>query len=140
MASKQTTKPKCKTKPKIIPDLAKAEALASRGLNNEQIAHAMGFSPTTLYVNQRENAEFAEALAVGKAKGIAQVANALFEKAKGGDVTAIKFYLSVVGKWQEISRTELTGADGKPIQASVKNEGVDGWEQVFQKMKAPKKS
>lgn len=129
-----------KTKPKIQIDLVKVEALASRGLNNEQISNALGISERQLYYGKKFNAEFAEAIKRGKAKGVVKVANALMEKALAGDTTAMIFFLKAQGNWREIQRTELTGADGKPIQALVKNEGVDGWEQVFQKMKAPKKS
>ncbi len=140
MATKKTVKLKRKTKPKIEIDLDKVEVLASRGLSNEQIAYALGICERTLYNNKKESAEFADAIKRGKASGITKVANALMKKAIGGDTTAMIFFLKSQAQWRETNRTELTGADGNAIQAVVKNEGVDGWEQMFQKLKAPKKS
>lgn len=100
---------------KIIFDMAKVEALASRGLNNEQIASALGISERKLYYSKKFSAEFADAIKRGKAKGIVKVANALMEKALAGDTTAMIFFLKAQGNWREIKRTELTGADGAPI-------------------------
>lgn len=84
-----------------IPDLAKVEELASRGLNNEQIAACLGICEDTLYTKQRQLTEFSEAIKKGKAKGIQQVANALFEAALSGNITAMIFFLKTQGGWKE---------------------------------------
>ena len=83
-------------RPKWIPDeLAchKAREMASKGLTVMQIAHCLGVSHTTVYERQNEYPEFAEAIKKGRAEGINQVANKLFEKAIEGDNTCIIFYL-----------------------------------------------
>ncbi len=69
------------------------QEMASRGLTVAQIASCLGISETTLYKKQNEYAEFMDAIKRGRAEGINQVSNALFEKAKQGNVTAMIYYL-----------------------------------------------
>ena len=71
----------------------KAREMASRGLTVAQIASCLGISETTLYKKQNEYAEFMDAIKRGRAEGINQVSNALFEKATQGNVTAMIYYL-----------------------------------------------
>ena len=78
--------------PSVI-DCNKAQEMASRGLTVAQIASCLGISETTLYKKQSEYAEFMDAIKKGRAEGINQVSNALFEKAKQGNVTAMIYYL-----------------------------------------------
>ena len=66
--------------------------MASRGLTAVQIASYLGISETTLY-KKNEYAEFMDAIKKGRAKGINQVSNALFEKATQDSVTAMIYYL-----------------------------------------------
>lgn len=129
-----------KTKPKIQIDLAKVEQFAQVCDNEEEIALALGVSYSTLLNRKKESEDFREAIKRGKAKANVFVGGRLMSLIKKGNAAATIFWLKAKCGWRETNRTELTGIDGKPIQASVKNEGVDGWEQVFQKMKAPKKS
>ena len=129
-----------KTKPKIQIDLAKVEQFAQVCDNEEEIALALGVSYSTLLNRKKESEDFREAIKRGKAKANVFVGGRLMSLIKEGNSAATIFWLKAKCGWRETNRTELTGVDGKPIQASVKNEGVDGWEQVFQKMKAPKKS
>ena len=74
-------------------DCDKARKMASRGLTVAQIASCLGISETTLYKKQNEYAEFMDAIKRGRAEGINQVSNALFEKATQGNVTAMMYYL-----------------------------------------------
>jgi hypothetical protein len=74
-----------------VPDLEKVEELASRGLTNDQIAAALGISETTLYKSQRQLTQFSESIKKGRAKGIGQVANALFEAALDGNVQECRY-------------------------------------------------
>jgi hypothetical protein len=71
----------------------KAQEMASRGLTVAQIASCLGISETTLYKKQNEYAEFMDAIKKGRAEGINQVSNALFDKATQGNVTAMFYYL-----------------------------------------------
>ncbi len=92
---------KRKTKPRIEIDLARVTELASKGLSQEQIAAALGISERTLRNRKAESAEFAEAIEKGRALGIEEVANALFENAKAGNVTAQIFFLKAQAKWKD---------------------------------------
>jgi predicted DNA-binding transcriptional regulator AlpA len=69
------------------------QEMASRGLTVAQIASCLGISETTLYKKQNEYAEFMQSIKKGRAEGINQVSNALFEKATQGNVTAMIYYL-----------------------------------------------
>ncbi|SMB88495.1 hypothetical protein SAMN05660772_02818 [Pasteurella testudinis DSM 23072] len=97
------------TKPKIEINLKQVEALAARGLTQQQIADSLGISETTLYTNKRENVDFAEAIKRGKAKGIATVTNKLFAKIEEGNLTATIFYLKTQAGWRETEVTEIRG-------------------------------
>ena len=104
---------------KITPEICKkAESLAAQGLTLEQTAHTLGISYQTLNEKKKEFADFSEAIELGKAKGIATVTNALFNKAKDGDVPAMKYYLNNRdnGNWKDRIDNTHTGADGGPIQ------------------------
>lgn len=93
-----------------------AESYASRGLNREQIADALGISYQTLNEKTKENSDFSDAIKRGKAKGIAHVANNLLKNVDNGNVTAQIFFLKCHAKWKETSIVEHTGEDGKPIK------------------------
>ncbi len=73
-------------------DCDKAREMASRGLTVVQIASYLGISETTLY-KKNEHTEFMDAIKKGRAEGINQVSNALFEKATQDNVTAMIYYL-----------------------------------------------
>jgi len=76
-------------------DCNKAREMASRGLTVAQIASCLGISESTLYGKQNEYTEFMDAIKKGRAEGLNQVSNALFEKAIDGNVTAMIYYLKV---------------------------------------------
>lgn len=108
-------------RPKIIPDDAmckKAESLAAQGLTLEQIALTLGISYDTLNERKKEYSNFSEAIALGKSKGIATVTNALFNKAKDGDVPAMKYYLNNRdnGNWKDRVDNTHAGPNGGPIE------------------------
>lgn len=84
----------------------KAEKLAARGLTMEQIAHSIGIGYSTLYEKKQDWPELAEAIKRGQAKGIATIANALFEGAKSGNVTSQIFYLKCRAKWKDSENVE----------------------------------
>ena len=109
-----------KTKPKIEIDLAKVEALASRLLSKEQIAISLGISERTLYTNQKESAEFAEAIKRGREKGVATIANKLVESAIDGNTTAQIFILKTHGgqEWKDKQNINLIG------ELEVKNKSL----------------
>ena len=73
--------------------IKKVEGLAAQGLTKEQIARSLGICYDTLNEKTKDYPEFSDAIKRGKAKGIATVSNALFNKAKGGDNVSMIFFL-----------------------------------------------
>jgi len=111
--SKSTPKRKAVGRPKIaITDkiLQKAETLASSGLTMAEIADVLGMGESTLYEKTKEFPEFSDAVKAGRAKGMAKVANVVFDKATGGDLTAAMFYLKTRGKgnWSERQEVDVS--------------------------------
>ena len=94
VAIKEQKLPKKSGRKRIKIDLEQVENLASRGLGNSQIARALGVSWDTIDRNRKRSADFEGALKRGKARGLAQVTNALFESAtEKNSVVAQIFYL-----------------------------------------------
>lgn len=117
----------------------KAEALAGRGLTMEQIAECLGFSAGTLYVKQAEFPEFSESLKRGRAKGVAEISNALFQTAKSGNVTAQIFYLKNRDpeNWRDVSH--LKHEDRRELERFNSDDLVRIAENVIKQAKAEEK-
>ena len=88
------------------------EAFSGYGLPIEQIAVLIrdGIDTDTL------RKHFATELQSGKAKANAQVGKTLFQKAMGGDTTAMIWWSKTQMRWAETQKHELTGADGAPLE------------------------
>ena len=89
------------------------ETSAGLGLPHEQIGALIGIDDKTLRKHYRTE------LDVGKAKASAQIAKTLFNKAQGGDTTALIWWTKAQMRWAETQKQEITGADGAAIQHSV---------------------
>jgi hypothetical protein len=79
---------------------AEVETLAAV-LNAEQIADFLGFGRTTFFALLNRDEDLAERYKRGKARAIGAVAQSLVTKARGGNVTAMIFYLKTQGGWRE---------------------------------------
>jgi hypothetical protein len=108
----------------IDPD--KVETLASQGLTMDQISSCLGCCTATLYNKMGSEVEVLDAIKRGRAKGVATIANALFETGKAGNVTAQIFYLKNRSPedWKDRKETELTGKGGGPLEISYPIQGV----------------
>ena len=102
--------------PKFDPTAAhRAQVLVSAGVGSPHwlIASNLGISEDTL------TRHFADELAKGRARAIEQMAKTCYARALGTGVGAhvlMMFWLKTQAGWKETSVTELTGADGKPLQ------------------------
>ena len=99
-----------KPRPEWI-DEARVETLAGYGLTSADIAEVLGIDRAFLEKSCRS------ALAGGRIKANARVAESLYRKATGEGreaVTAAIFWLKTRAQWKETSVSELTGPDGKP--------------------------
>jgi hypothetical protein len=56
-----------------------------------------------------------KAINQGRAKGLAEIANRLYQKALEGDNTCMIFYLKAQGGWSEKSQVELSGNKEEPV-------------------------
>jgi hypothetical protein len=92
-------------------DLRKqVEQAAGLGLPHDQIGALIGISDETL------RKYYGKELGLGKAKASATIAKTLFNKAQGGDTTAMIWWTKAQMRWSEVQRHELTGADGGAIK------------------------
>ena len=73
--------------------LGRVEKLATRGLSQKQVCHALGFSETWWHAKKQEFSELGEFYKKGQAKGLAEVSNALYEQALSGSTGAACFFL-----------------------------------------------
>lgn len=92
---------------------ATVESASGLGLPHEQIADLIGISDVTL------RKHYPTELGVGKAKASAKIANSLFNKAVGGDTTAMIWWTKAQMRWSETVKQELSGQDGSPILHKV---------------------
>ena len=90
------------------------ESFSGYGLTIDQIAVLVrdGIHVDTL------RAHFVTELVSGKAKANGQVGKTLFQKAMGGDTTAMIWWTKSQMRWSETVRQELTGKDGAPLEFS----------------------
>jgi hypothetical protein len=82
-------------------DIAKVEKLASRALTIEQIAPRIGMARQTLFTKRRLNPAIYDAIEKGKAAGIEEMANKLFDDGLAGNTTAQIFYLKARAGWRD---------------------------------------
>jgi hypothetical protein len=85
-------------------DIAKVEKLASRALTIEQIAPRIGMARQTLFTKRRLNPAIYDAIEKGKAAGIEEMANKLFDDGLAGNTTAQIFYLKARAGWRDARR------------------------------------
>ncbi|VVE10373.1 hypothetical protein PCO31010_02617 [Pandoraea commovens] len=95
-----------------------ARKLCLLGATDDVIARFFDVTDRTLRNWKQRQPEFAEALKLGKLSADTEVVSALYEKAKGGDVTACIYWLKnrQPEQWRDRVAHEVTGAAGGPIK------------------------
>ena len=81
------------------------------GTDQETLARIMGIDPKTLRKYYRDE------LDVSKAQANATIGGALFNKAKGGDTTAMIFWMKTQAGWREKQDVNLVSEDGSMTPA-----------------------
>ncbi len=113
----------------IITDefIANAKELSSRGLTHDQIAMSLGCADSTLYNKESRIVELKEAIKAGRAEGVKEVANALFEKAVDGDNVAMIFYLTNRDRdnWINSQRVDSRIKQIPPTMADLSEEELE---------------
>jgi len=94
----------------VTPEVCEqVENLAAQGLTVDQIALVLGVHKATLFDKQKEYSDFSDAIKRGRGKGIANVTNALYEKATvDKDNTAMIFYLKNRAGWVDKQEVQST--------------------------------
>ena len=92
-------------------DTKLVEALAIAGVTQNLIAQILKISEPTLRKNYRSQ------LDTSKARANAIISQALFKRAKDGNVLAQIFWLKTQAGWREKNYHEITGKDGDPLFA-----------------------
>jgi len=102
-------------------DTGKVEQLAAQGLTIGQIARCLEVGRSTLYEKMGGKPDLLDAVKRGRAKGIATITNALFQSAKGGNVTSQIFYLKnrQPDLWRDRRELEHSGKGGKAIELGL---------------------
>jgi hypothetical protein len=86
-------------------EIHRIETLAGRGFRLDDIAIAVGISPSGL--DRWKKLEAVElAYRRGRIEAVSNVAERLYQKAMEGDVTAMIFYLKSQGKWTDKPQPE----------------------------------
>jgi hypothetical protein len=88
------------------------EALSGYGLPIDQIAVLVRDS---IHIDTLRK-HFSNELVAGKAKANSGIGRTLFQKAMGGDTTAMIWWSKTQMRWAETQKHELTGADGAPLE------------------------
>ena len=94
------------------------ESSSGLGLPHEHIGALIGIDDKTLRKHYRQE------LDQGKAKASANIAKTLYNKAMGGDTTAMIWWTKAQMRWSETVKQELTGQDGAPLLSGIKVEFV----------------
>lgn len=119
------------TKPKTPIDIAKVEELASKGLTLEQIASSLGICVRTLGRRKREMSDLSDAIKRGRDRGIAKIANKLFEAASEGNVGAMIFYLKSQGGWKDKIDIEHSGTINTNVSTKITDKEREALDKYF---------
>jgi hypothetical protein len=88
-------------------DVIQIEALAAM-CTKGQIADYFGMTEKTFRAIEQRQPEVFTAYRRGKARAIAEVGSALYQKALDGDIRAMQFYLKTQAGWSEKTSLELS--------------------------------
>jgi predicted transcriptional regulator len=91
-------------------DVIQIEALAAM-CTKGQIADYFGMTEKTFRAIEHRQPEVFTAYRKGKARAIAEVGSALYQKALDGDIRAMQFYLKTQAGWTEKHALEVSQSD-----------------------------
>ena len=123
----------------ITPEVCeKVENLSAQGLTVEQISLVLGINKSTMFDKQNEYSDFSDALKRGRGKGIANVTNALYQKATvDRDNTAIIFYLKNRAGWVEKQEIQSTVEQRHVIDLTrIPDDQLESIENAFSRLDA----
>jgi hypothetical protein len=97
------------------------------GATDAELAGFFGVSESTINNWKQDHPGFLESLRGGKVEANARVAHALYEKAVGGDTTAMIFWLKNRRSdvWRDKHNVEHAGDGGGPVEVTITHRVVD---------------
>jgi hypothetical protein len=95
--------------------ISKIENMGAAGLTMFQIGMLLGMSKKTIERRLSENKQALDALERGRAKALYNVGSFAYQKAIGGNIAMMIFYLKCRGHWKESHHVEHTGVNGAPL-------------------------
>jgi hypothetical protein len=103
---------------------AEVETLAAV-LSSEQIADYLGIARRTFYDIMARDADVAARYKRGRARAVGSIAQSLITKARGGNVTAMIFFLKTQGGWREtIAVAPAPDPDALVIDVTALSDGT----------------
>lgn len=100
------------------------EVMAGIGIQQEQIAAALGISAPTL------RKHFAEELAIGKTRIVTKVAESLVRQALAGNMSAAMFFLKCQAGWRDRPAEEPGKKEQREAIAATAERGTS-WEALL---------
>jgi hypothetical protein len=100
----------------VATQIAQVEKLAGYGLNEELIADFFGMCDDTLRQRMYEDPMISRAYKKGRAKLAVEIGNSLAEGVRRGETAMVIFACKTILGMRETNRTEITGANGGPLQ------------------------
>ena len=107
MSESQNGRPPAVLSPKQVDQVEALAAVCTKA----QMAAYFGVTEKTLRAIEQRQPEVFTAYRRGRARAVADIGSALFQKALEGDIRAMQFYLKTQAGWSEKSRSELYKAD-----------------------------
>lgn len=103
--------------PRGVSNEQMAEALRKNAGNVLMAANALGLTDSAIYQRLANHPELAEIKALAKAKVTDMAEARIMKRIERDDWNALNLWLTTQAGWTK--RTELTGADGQELKASV---------------------
>ena len=107
MSESQNGRPPAVLTPKQVDQVEALAAVCTKA----QMAAYFGVTEKTFRAIEQRQPEVFTAYRRGRARAIADIGSALYQKALEGDIRAMQFYLKTQAGWSEKSRLELSGAE-----------------------------
>ncbi len=112
MSESQNGRPPAVLSPKQVDQVEALAAVCTKA----QMAAYFGVTEKTLRAIEQRQPEVFTAYRRGRARAIADIGSALYQKALNGDIRAMQFYLKTQAGWSEKKRLELSKSEKPPDQ------------------------
>ena len=91
------------------------------GAGDKELSEIFEVPEQTINNWKKKHEDFYLALKRGKSQADAEIANALYEKAKAGDTTAMIFWLKNRQRftWRDKQQHEVTGPEGQDFNVTI---------------------